>query len=385
MALAVVAAGFTPGEADQLRRAMASWKRSGDAIKRFERKLIDGMLARGHTQQFAEQVFEQISCFSGYGFPESHAASFALLVYSSSWLKRHHPAAFAAALINSQPMGFYKPDQIKGDAKQHGVEVRPIDVQHSRWDCTLEPTEKGPAIRLGMRLVKGLPQAQADAIANAVAARGRFRDIPTLWRASGASAPTMRKLAQADAFGSLGLTRQAALWSVQSLRDDPMPLFEHTRIDADTTGAAALPPPTPLGEVIGDYRSTGLSLKAHPVSFIRDYLEAKGVRLNADLADAALTPAGKLVTVAGIVLVRQRPGTASGIVFFTIEDETGIANLIVRPHIYERYRHPARHSAIIAANGTVERQGLVVHVLVRRIRAVRLAGEGVVALSRDFH
>jgi error-prone DNA polymerase len=385
MALAVVAAGFTPGEADQLRRAIASWKRSGNAIKKFEEKLIAGMLARGHTQEFAEQVFQQISGFSGYGFPESHAASFALLVYCSSWLKRHHPAAFAAALINSQPMGFYQPAQIIRDAKDHGVEVRPVDVNHSGWDCSLEATPNGPAIRLGLRQVKGLSSRDAECVASAVAARGPFRDLFTLWRVSSATSAGLRRLAEADAFGSLGLTRQRALWAVQSLRDDPMPLFDHAlRSENAASTEYELPARSPLSEVAEDYRSVGLSLKAHPMSFIRDTLAAKGVIENAALADPVRTPANGRVTVAGLVLVRQRPGTASGIMFFTIEDETGVANLIVRPKVYERFRAAARHSEVITATGTVERQGLVVHVMVQRIRAIRIGDEAVRLSSRDF-
>ncbi|MBI1189603.1 MAG: DNA polymerase III subunit alpha [Tepidisphaera sp.] len=390
MALAVVAAGFTPGEADQLRRAIASWKRSGSAIKRFEHQLISGMQARGHTPQFAAQVFQQISGFSGYGFPESHAASFALLVYSSAWLKRHHPAAFAAGLINSQPMGFYQPAQIIRDAQAHGVEVRPVDVSHSQWDCTLEPTPSGPAIRLGMRLVRGLSQEEAEKLVAAVeaaarAGRGLFRDIPTLWRSSSISVASLRLLAQADAFNSLGLSRQRALWAIQALKDDPAPLFEQAGVWADVAAPCALPAQSALTGVSEDYRNVGLSLKAHPMRFAREALAAQGVTPNAALADPALTPAGSPVTVAGLVLVRQRPGTASGIVFMTIEDETGVANLIVRPKIYERFRAAAKHSQAIAATGIVERQGDVVHVMTRRIRRVSIAGESIHARSRDFH
>lgn len=386
MSLAVVAAGFTPGEADQLRRAMASWKRSGDAIRRFETKLIEGMIARGHTHEFASQVFQQISGFSGYGFPESHAASFALLVYSSAWLKRHHPAAFAAALLNSQPMGFYQPAQIVRDAREHGVEVRPVDINHSRWDCTLEPAPPGgPAIRLGMRMVRGLAEDDARRVIASIEAGGRARRIDSLWRASTVRAVSLRRLAEADAFASLGLTRQQALWEVQALRDDPMPLFESAAEPAPDAPAAMLPERTAMGEVGEDYRAVGLSLKSHPMAFIRETLATEGVTENALLADPARTPAGRRITVSGIVLVRQRPGTASGIVFFTIEDETGIANLIVKPEVYERYRAVARHSRVIAATGAVERQGEVVHVMVKRIRTVRIAEGAIHATSRDFH
>jgi error-prone DNA polymerase len=394
MSLAVVAAGFTPGEADQLRRAIASWKRSGNAIKKFEKQLIEGMLARGHGRQFAEQVFTQISGFSGYGFPESHAASFALLVYASSWLKRHKPAAFAAALINSQPMGFYQPAQIIRDAQQHGVEVRPVDVHHSRWDCTLEHTHPGGhshlAIRLGMRLVKGLRSDEAARIIEAVQTNGPIARLDRMWRISGAKASTLLKLAEADAFQSMGLTRQRAVWAIQKLSDEPMPLFEQAPEPVPTGMTTAphtdiLPAFTAMQEVTADYGRVGLSLKAHPVSFVRDTLDAQRVTRNALLSSDHQTPAGRRVTVGGIVLVRQRPGTASGIVFMTIEDETGVANLIVRPKIYERYRRAARHSTAILCTGKVERQGAVVHVLAHSIRALSLDGAESMAMSRDFH
>jgi error-prone DNA polymerase len=382
MALAVVAAGFTPGEADQLRRAMAAWKRSGDAIFRFERKLKAGMLERGHTPQFADQVYQQISGFSGYGFPESHAASFALLVYSSAWLKRHKPAAFAAALINSQPMGFYQPAQIVQDAKNHAVAVRPVDVNKSDWDCTLEPGEHGHALRLGMRLVKGLPYRDAERIVEARRKFGSFTDVRKLWRQSGATSKAMRVLAEADAFGSLGLSRRESLWAVQSLNDDPMPLFESVTIHEEP---ARLPLSPADAEVTDDYQSVGLSLKAHPLSFAREYLANNGVRCCGDLIAPQLAPDKSRVTVAGLVLVRQRPGTASGIVFFTIEDETGIANLVVWPKVYERFRRIARHKPVLAATGRIDRVGKVVHVVVDSFRAINLGAGDPLTHSRNFH
>jgi error-prone DNA polymerase len=388
MSLAVVAAGFTPGEADQLRRAIASWKRSGQAIKRFEVKMISGMIERGYPEVFARQVFQQVSGFSGYGFPESHAASFALLVYASCWLKRHHPAAFAAALLNSQPMGFYQPAQIVRDAQEHGVEVRPIDVNHSGWDCTLECGASGPAVRLGMRMAKGVEEGEARRIMDAVLRRGGYHTVGSLWRGSGVRAATMRRLAEADAFGSMGLSRQRALWALQAVKDTPMPLFDSIGAGgcAPVEAAAAALPAVPAdAQVSEDYRAVGLSLRAHPVSFVREHLRGLGVIENASLADGSLMHGGRRVRVAGIVLVRQRPGTASGIVFMTIEDETGIANLIVRPKVYERFRRAARHSRTILAEGRVERQGRVVHVLVRSIKSLDSAGEAVPAMSRDFH
>lgn len=387
MSLAVVAAGFTPGEADQLRRAMAAWKRSGKAILRFERKLIDGMLARGHSREFAEQTFTQITGFSGYGFPESHAASFALLVYASCWLKCHYPAAFAAALLNSQPMGFYQPAQIIRDLKEHGVDVRWMDVNHSRWDCTLERTNTGPALRLGLRLVNGMREADADRISDTVATRGPFATPLALLRASDVRAASLRRLARADAFASMGLTRQRALWAIEAINDDDLPLF--ASVNADASGVSepttTLPAVEPPAEVTADYHAAGLSLKNHPLAFIRERLDAMDVTRNSALADELVAPAGTRLSVAGVVLVRQRPGTASGIVFMTIEDETGVANLIVRPKVFERFRRAARHSRIIVCSGKVERQGRVVHVLAKSIRDVPTDDGAAFGRSRDFH
>ncbi|MBC7773201.1 MAG: error-prone DNA polymerase [Pyrinomonadaceae bacterium] len=386
MSLAVVAAGFTPGEADQLRRAMASWKRSGKAILKFEKKLTDGMLQRGHSREFAEQTFQQIMGFSGYGFPESHAASFALLVYASSWLKCHHPAAFAAALLNSQPMGFYQPAQIVRDAKEHGVEVRPIDVNQSTWNCTLETSQSGPALRLGMRLVQGLGEAEADRISKAVALRGPFTTPLKLLRCSDIRATSLRKLARADALGSMGLSRQQALWAVEAIRDNDLPLFASLGGNLEQIEQPApLPPVTRPAEVRADYHAIGLSLKDHPVKFIRSRLRAMGVIPNEALSDEKLTPHGKQVSVAGLVLVRQRPGTASGIVFMTIEDETAAANLILWSKVFEKFRRAARHSRLIICSGKIERAGQVVHVLAQSIRGIDAMTGDLAVTSRDFH
>lgn len=386
MALSVVAAGFTPGEADRLRRAMAAWKRSGDAIRRFERRFIDGMIVRGHSPAFAAQCFQMVSGFSGYGFPESHAASFALLVYASAWLKRHHGAAFAAALLNSQPMGFYQPAQIVRDAREHGVEVRPIDVSRSAWDCTLEPGERGPALRLGMRLVKGLGRADAERVARAAAERGPFRSIDALRRASGARAAALRRLAEADAFGSMGLDRRAALWAVRAVRDGPLPLFDgEPATDAADESATLLPPTPPDRAVRGDYASTGLSLKGHPVGFVRGALAALGVTPAAALADEEACPSGTQVSVAGLVLLRQRPATASGILFMTIEDETGTANLVVRPRVYDRCRAAARHARLLLAHGRIERKGRVVHVIAGRLESLDATLDTPEVRRREYH
>ncbi|MFI4897590.1 MAG: error-prone DNA polymerase [Phycisphaerales bacterium JB059] len=382
MRLAIVAAGFTPDEADRLRRAMAAWKRKGNAIYAFGQKIIAGMIERGYPREFAERCFEQIKGFSEYGFPESHAASFALLVYVSSWLKHYEPAAFAAALINAQPMGFYRPAQIVRDAQEHGVEVRPIDVNRSEWDCTLE--EGGAALRLGMRLAKGLARADAERVIGAVKAHGPFDSINALWRASGVPARGLRRLAEADAFGSMRMNRREALWAVKPLRDEPMPLFERSAL-RDDEGGDCLPPASPYTRVIDDYATTGLSLKAHPMSFLRADLDRCGVTPAHDLRSEQRCPNGRPVTVGGVVLVRQRPGTASGVVFITLEDETGIANLIVWPKVYEKFRRVVRLSKALLASGKVEREGEVVHLHVRQIRALDDAMRGLNARSRDFH
>jgi error-prone DNA polymerase len=382
MRLAIVAAGFTPDEADKLRRAMAAWKRKGDAIYAFGQKIIAGMIERGYPEEFAERCFEQIKGFSEYGFPESHAASFALLVYVSSWLKRYEPGAFAAALINAQPMGFYRPAQIVRDAQEHGVEVRPIDVNHSVWDCTLE--EGGAALRLGMRLTKGLARADAERVAVAVGSHGPFESINALWRASGVSVRGLRRLAEADAFGSMGMSRREALWAVKPLRDEPMPLFERSA-SPDDEGGDGLPIASPYARVVDDYATTGLSLKAHPMSFLRADLDRCGVTPAQDLRSEQRCPNGRPVTVGGLVLVRQRPGTASGVVFITLEDETGIANLIIWPKVYEKFRRVVRLSRAVLASGRVEREGEVVHLHVRQIKALDEAMEGLNARSRDFH
>jgi len=400
MQLAIVAAGFTADEADKLRRAMAAWKRKGDLIYRFGKQLIAGMTERGYSQDFAGRCFEQIKGFSEYGFPESHAASFAILVYVSCWLKRHRPAAFAAALINSQPMGFYQPAQIIRDAREHGVEVRPIDVNHSGWDCALEtrpplppqhadplsPSDwgtNGPALRLGMRLTRGLSELDARRISDAVGKAGRFKSIGSLWRASGAPVAAMRRLAQADAMQSMGLDRQAALWQVRPLRDEPMPLFEACATDDNVP--ESLPTISPEHLVLHDYNATGLSLKAHPMSFMRASLDKRSVTPNIDLRSERLCPQGRIVEVAGLVLVRQRPGTASGVVFITLEDETGICNLILWSTVFEAFRKAARLSTTLLAKGRVERSGEVVHVHVQSLTSLDDEASQLASVSRDFH
>jgi len=410
MALAVVAAGFTPGEADQLRRAIAAWKRSGNQIARFGEKLIGGMRARGYGQRFAEQVFGQIQGFSGYGFPESHAASFAMLVYVSAWLKRHHPAAFTAALLNSQPMGFYAPAQLVRDAREHGVEVRPVDVLRSMWDCSLEDATEaveaadaahgpagwgatGPALRLGLRMVSGLREEDGRAVVDAARTGGTFSSVEALWRASGCSLHALRRLAAADAFAAMGVPRQQALWQVRALRDGDAPVLDEAAEQGATLfdmSPQPLPAVPPLQSVAADYAGAGLSLRDHPIRFLRESLARRGA-----VPCTALRAIGEggmprpSASVAGLVLCRQRPSTASGIVFMTLEDESGIANLIIRPKAYERMRRVARGAMAVLAEGTVEHRSGVTHLLVRRMTDLggeleSLAGGGITQRSRDF-
>jgi error-prone DNA polymerase len=369
MRLAQVAAGFSAGEADQLRRAMAAWRRSGD-IERFHQRLIDGMTARGLTAEFAEQVFRQIRGFGEYGFPESHAASFAHLVYVSAWLKHYYPAAFAAALINSQPMGFYAPSQLIRDAREHGVPVRPIDVSYSDWDSTLELD----ALRLGFRLVKGLPVAAVQRI---TAARP-FRSVNDFARRTQLGRPVVTRLAEADAFGSLALDRRAALWESLAQKRGHAPLF--AGLD-DSEPPAELPPMSPAEQVFADYRASGFSLKSHPVAFFRSQLDGQRVVRAADLKNV---PDGRRISVAGIVLLRQRPGTARGIIFVTLEDETGVANLVVRPEIWDRYYAVARCSSAWIAHGLLESRESVIHLIVNRVEDLSARIGALATQSRDF-
>ncbi|OWY72344.1 error-prone DNA polymerase [cyanobacterium TDX16] len=383
MALAIVAAGFTAGEAEMLRRTISAWKNRGkDSIPRYRSRFIEGMVGNGYERPFAEQCFERLKGFSEYGFPESHSASFALLVYASAWIKCYYPAVFAAALINSQPMGFYAPAQIIRDARDHDVAVRPVDVNHSAWDCTLE---EGGAVRLGMRMVRGLRESDAGAIHQAVEQRGPFASVVDLWRASEVSAHALEVLALADSFGSMGLDRQQALWAVQSLRGKPLPLFDAAWRESESASQPALLPPVSApGEVVRDYHAVGLSLKAHPISFIREALSKRRVLTAAQIRDEQCCPHGRMACVAGIVLFRQRPGTAKGVMFMTLEDETGRADLIVRPGVYRRCATAALYGRTIIAYGRVERDGRVVHILPSRIEEVTDETLSLPAMSRDF-
>ena len=367
MQVAIQCAGFTPGEADQLRRAMATFKLTG-GVSHFKDKLIGGMVARGYTPAFADKTFSQIEGFGSYGFPESHAASFAIIAYASSWLKCHHPDVFCAALLNSQPMGFYAPAQIVRDARDHGVAVRPVDVNRSRWDCTLEPEGRYLAVRLGLRMVKGLSEAHGAAL---VAARGEhdYTGVEELWRRAGVPVAALERLAEADGYGSMRLDRRGALWAIRGLSDTPLPLFAA----ADGAGPprpeiveppVELNPMRPGRTVVEDYGSVGLTLRQHPVAFVREDMQARGMVACADLER---TRDGRRVVVPGLVLVRQKPGSAKGVMFITIEDETGIANLILWPSVFERQRRLVLSASMIACHGRVQREGGVIHVITERL------------------
>jgi error-prone DNA polymerase len=364
MRVAIECAGFTPGEADQLRRAMATFKHTG-GVSAFGEKLISGMMARGYDEEFARRTFSQLEGFGSYGFPESHAASFALIAYASSWVKCHHPDVFCAALLNAQPMGFYAPAQIVRDAREHGIEVRPVDINRSRWDCTLEPanTDDRFAVRLGMRMVRGLSNAEAAALL-AGRADMPFATIEDVWRRSGAQVGSLVRLAEADAFRpSMGLARREALWAIKALRDNPLPLFTAAEgMPAPETNdqAVALKAMTAGHEVIEDYGHVGLTLRRHPVSFLREELKADRILT---CAEANAHPDRHRIKVAGLVLVRQRPGTAKGVTFITIEDETGVANVVVWVDLYERQRRTVLTANMLAVEGRVQREGLVVHIV----------------------
>jgi error-prone DNA polymerase len=363
MELAMVAAGFTPGEADQLRRSMAAWRRSG-SLDRFEEKLKRGMRENGYSAGFAESIYRQILGFGEYGFPESHSASFALLVYVSSWLKLHHPAAFCAALLNSQPMGFYAPAQLVQDARRHGVEVRPPDVNASDWDCTLE----ADALRLGLRMVGGLSEAEGRRIA---AARP-YASIHSL----GLNRKDLRSLASAGALRSLAGHRRLAHWAAAGAA---------RRAPLDAPAAERLPQlaaPREGEDIVADYASLGLTLGRHPLALIRSHLEKRRVvtakNLNA-------LPHGSTARTAGLVTCRQRPDTASGVIFVTLEDETGNVNVVVWRHLSERQRAELLGARLLAVHGVIERDGDVVHLVARRLLDYSVLLGPLTAPSRDFH
>ncbi|SEQ91446.1 error-prone DNA polymerase, DnaE-like [Faunimonas pinastri] len=401
MRIAIVAAKFEPWEADKLRRAMATFRRVG-TISTFQEKMVEGMASRGYDRAFAESCFRQIEGFGEYGFPESHAASFALLVYTSAWMKCHYPDVFCAAMLNAQPMGFYAPAQLVRDAREHGVEVRPVDINHSDWLSSLEPEAGGAAtlrhrveaqhatqraaihstgsVRLGFRQIRGLREDEAERL---VSARGGgYRSVRELWLRTGLMRASLERLAEADAFRSVGLDRRAALWEVRALDTksaaERLPLFEAVAMpglaedaapDYDAPPLQAEPtvalPAMPLGEhVVNDYRSLSLSLKAHPVSFLRDRLRRADIVECGRLREIR---GGRHLTVAGLVLVRQRPGTAKGVIFATLEDETGVANVIVWPKVFEKYRAVVMGARFIAVTGRLQSEQGVIHLVADQV------------------
>ncbi len=383
MEIATVAAGFTPGQADELRRAMASWKRNKNLLIKFHDRLVNGMLQNGYKIEFAEQIFLQIQGFGEYGFPQSHSASFALLAYASAWLKCHHPAAFAAALLNSQPMGFYLPSQIIQDAKRHGVKVLPVDVNKSDWDCTLEG-EDPPMLRLGFRVIRGTIKNEVKKIPQA---KRPFVSPDKLWRETNVSASQLRILAKGDAFRSMGLDRQQALWSLRKLSDAPLPLFDRVENIYQDKEEAPLPQISEQLHIIMDYRSTSLSLKGHPFQFLREHLTLRGVLTLQEFKDESKeTPAphGSTRTIAGIVLVRQRPSTARGTMFMTLEDETGMANLIIRPNILQRFPEEILDSVFMVGRGRVQKLESVVHLILEEAADISPRQGELESYSRDF-
>lgn len=385
MQIAMVAAGFSAGEADQLRRAMAAWKRKG-GLEPFEEKLLSGMRKRGYSDEFARQIFRQIRGFSDYGFPESHSASFALLAYASAWIKHYHPAVFVCALLNSQPMGFYAPAQLIQDAKRHGVEVRPIDVRYSEADCTLEYAtsmdrnkehDAPPALRLGLKMIKGLSEV---GIQNLIDARNRkiFSHVNDLASHGKLQRADLQALANADALHGLSGDRYRAQWQVSGM-EEPLPLFQEH--DTEKT-EVMLPKPGERENIIADYASSGVSLRRHPVALLRSRLDKKRVHTAQTLWSVRN---GAVARVAGLVIGRQRPGTASGVIFVTLEDETGQANIIVRSKVAEAQRKPLLQSQLLIVSGTVQQQDGVLHLIAGRLEDCTDWLGDLQTKSRDFH
>jgi error-prone DNA polymerase len=372
MQLAVVAAGFTPGEADQLRRAMAAWKRKG-GLEPFQRKLIEGMRRNGIPAEFADRIYRQILGFGEYGFPESHSVSFALLAYVSAWLKRHEPAAFLAALLNSQPMGFYTPSQLVQDARRHGVEVRPVDVTASEWECTLEHE----AVRLGLLMVRGFPEAAAMRVADTRRERA-FDSVDELAHRAALDRRELRCLADSGALAPLAGHRREAHWSVAGVVS-----ARHLLAGAPVAESRpALSPPTEGENLVADYASTGLTLGRHPLALLRSRLARMRY---ATAEELKRLPSGARARAAGIVTGRQRPGTASGTVFVTLEDESGAVNVIVWPHLIETQRRELLGSKLMGVDGTLEREGEVMHLIARRLVDHSDLIRSLQVESRDFH
>lgn len=377
MELAIIAADYSPGEADELRRSMAAWKRHG-GLEHHRERLTARMLDKQYEPEFITRIFEQIKGFGSYGFPESHAASFALLTYASSWLKCHEPAAFACALINSWPMGFYSPDQVLQDARRHGIEVRPVDVCHSDWDCGLEPgAEAQPAIRLGLRMIRGLREADARGIESARRTQA-FSDVDDLSRRAGLDARARERLADAGALHGLAGHRHHARWAVAGV-EPQLPLF--AELAATTEAPVNLPLPSTGEDLLTDYATLGTTLGPHPLTLLRDQLRARRCRSSRELVDAE---PGRPVSVAGLVIGRQRPQTASGVVFVTLEDEFGLINVVVWQHLAERQRPVLLQSQLLQVDGHLESAHGVRHVIAGRLRDLSALLSGLDVRSRDF-
>lgn len=377
MQVAILAAGFTAGEADQLRRAMAAWKRKGGLEKYYDR-IVLGMQERGYDQTFAEAIFEQIKGFGEYGFPESHAASFALLVYASSWLKCHEPEAFLAAMLNSQPMGFYSPSQLVQDAQRHGVKVLPVDVTISGWDSSLEYSAgiTRPAVRLGLSLLRGMKDGAAERIENARAVRP-FGNVNDLARRAQLDRKDLHVLADANALASLAGNRREALWqSVAAVPDRDMLVAAAVQDETPELGA-----PTEAHDIVADYRSFGLTLGRHPLELLRPQLLANRLMPASTLRTYR---DGRLARGCGLVMVRQRPGTAKGVMFVTLEDETGNVNVIVWPSLLEKQRKEALGASLLAVYGTWQCQGEVRHLVAQRLVDMSHLLGGLHTASRDF-
>jgi error-prone DNA polymerase len=383
MQLAMVAAGFTAGEADQLRRAMAAWKKKG-GLEPFEKKLTEGMLARGYSQQWAQQIYKQICGFGEYGFPESHAASFALLAYQTAWLKCHHPAAFAAALINSQPMGFYTPSQITQDAARHGVVLLPVDVCVSDWDCTLEAspvcavgTQCEPALRLGLRLVKGLSEQTAQRIADA-RSQMPYKSTDDLAQRAQLNRHDLAALTRADALRTLSGHRRQAYWDALGFERD-----QALVVNDNQNAVKPVLPKAQLGEeIIDDYNALGLSLRAHPLALLRAQLTTMRFTSASGIAQARHK---QIVRVCGLVTCRQRPETAKGVTFITLEDETGMMNIVVWPDLGHTQRSVLMQAQLMTVFGHVQREGEVIHVVAGRLRDDSHRLLALRVPSRDFH
>jgi len=385
MRLAMVAADYTPGDADRLRRDMAAWKRRG-GLEGHREKLLTGMTKNNYSREYAERIFEQIKGFGDYGFPESHAASFALLTYVSCWIKCHEPAAFSCALLNSLPMGFYQPPQLVADARRHGIDVRPIDVLYSDWDCTLEPwpddTPRQPALRLGMRMVSGLREDAASRISTACR-QVAFRDLDDLVARADLDRSTLDRLAEAAALRGLAGHRHRARWQSAGT-EKQLPLFANTGVSdtrAATESRIAIPPPSAFENTRADYTSTGLTLGAHPVGLIRRQLSLRRYRRSVELA---ALPNGRNARFAGLVIMRQRPQTASGVTFLTLEDETGMVNVIVWQQVAERQRRVFLESQLLAVEGRMESSEGSQHLIATKLEDLSPLLGGVTTHSRDF-